>query len=157
MSSAPLEVSAVDRANMACVLLRAKQLGFATGEFTMGNAVTKNLTAIATPYPCRVEVKTQLASGSGTLTASVNAAGTYVGADATLALAGTTEQVLTFDTTVGNLFANLRILSGTSCVFTKFSVKVLALLGDGDTGEVRTAFNAVRSQVGTWTAGEADG
>jgi hypothetical protein len=152
-------VSAVGESNLAATLLRAVQLGVATGEYSLGSA-TKNFTAIKTPYPCRVEIKTQLASGSGTLTADVNATGTYAAADKTLALSGTAEQIMTVDTTAGNLYVNLRLV-GSSLVFDAdngIEAKVFALLADNDNGtEVKKSFNACRAQNGVWTSGESDG
>lgn len=147
--------------NGICAILRGTDLGLATADFTLGASATKNLTAIETPVPLKVRIITKLTSGSATLTADVNATGTYASADKTLALAGTDEQVMTVVTTSSDRYVNFRIATGGggAAVIEYLEVDVIGKLpANWDWHSVRSAMNALAAQVnsGDFTADNND-
>lgn len=163
MATAPLDISALGTANLAAVLLRAKQLApFGTaGSFTFTADQVKNLAAIKTPQACRLLVHFKLTSGTLTVGADVNSTGSYSSADVTSgAISTTADTFMIVNTTSSDKYVNLRCTSGTTgseAVVALFEVYVLGLIPDGaDAVSIRTPFNAL-SGDSTWTSGETAG
>lgn len=144
-----LPVRPMGNANAAACIMPASQLGLSAADFA-NDSTTKNVT-IQTPCPVKVRVFIQLSAGSATLTIDNNATGVYSSADATLAVSGTAEQVLTLDTSAGNLYSCIRLVK-TAATIAKFGVEVLGKLPDNwGATDIQHAFNALGGQVNSGT------
>jgi hypothetical protein len=158
-------ISAVGTSNLAGVLLRSVQLGLsASGAFTFTADQVKNLTAVQTPYPCKVILRVKLTSGTLTVAGDVNATGTYAAQDGTTgAISDTNDHFLVLNTTSSLTKVAYRLTSGgagNEAVIDELEVMVLALLDPKDNGiEVTRSFNACSGEDGVtaWTSGEGDG
>lgn len=143
-----------------CQILRGKDLGLATGDFTLTDLAVKNLTAIKTPCPLVVRLIIKLASGEVRVDYDRTADGVYSASEYNETISNTTEHSISTSTTASLPYVNWKITdtatSGGS-VISKLEVDVLGL-GDAEFRwyEPSSAFNQFGADGGVFTSAAGD-